>query len=165
MVKKALFFLILFALSVLFMLTKPTLHIWSYDKIQMQIPSNLEVHDTFISDTTGKIVAEIEPSDFDMERLESEFDYSSEKECAERYLWTSRLYVDDTASETLHIKDSFNVYIYSGYFQISDTESQNVYILLIPHNKIKRIYTVTLYAYYFDFASVLSIANSISLLD
>lgn len=34
MVKKALFFLILFALSVLFMLTKPTLHIWSYDKIQ-----------------------------------------------------------------------------------------------------------------------------------
>ena len=132
MVKKALFFLILFALSVLFMLTKPTLHIWSYDKIQMQIPSNLEVHDTFISDTTGKIVAEIEPSDFDMERLESEFDYSSEKECAERYLWTSRLYVDDAASETLHIKDSFNVYIYSGYFQISDTESQNVYILLIP---------------------------------
>ena len=165
MVKKALFFLILFALSVLFMLTKPALHIWSYDKIQMQIPSNLEVHDTFISDTTGKIVAEIEPSDFDMERLESEFDYSSEKECAERYLWTSRLYVDDAASETLHIKDSFNVYIYSGYFQISDTESQNVYILLIPHNKIKRIYTVTLYADYFDFASVLSIANSISLLD
>ena len=154
MVKKALFFLILFALSVLFMLTKPTLHIWSYDKIQMQIPSNLEVHDTFISDTTGKIVAEIEPSDFDME-----------KECAERYLWTSRLYLDDAASETLHIKDSFNVYIYSGYFQISDTESQNVYILLIPHNKIKRIYTVTLYANYFDFASVLSIANSISLLD
>ena len=47
MVKKALFFLILFALSVLFMLTKPTLHIWSYDKIQMQIPSTLEVHDTF----------------------------------------------------------------------------------------------------------------------
>ena len=46
MVKKALFFLILFALSVLFMLTKPTPHIWSYDKIQMQIPSNLEVHDT-----------------------------------------------------------------------------------------------------------------------
>ena len=140
MVKKALFFLILFALSVLFMLTKPTLHIWSYDKIQMQIPSNLEVHDTFISDTTGKIVAEIEPSDFDMERLESEFDYSSEKECAERYLWTSRLYVDDAASETLHIKDSFNVYIYSGYFQISDTESQNVYILLIPHNKITYLY-------------------------
>lgn len=87
------------------MLTKPTPHIWSYDKIQIQIPSNLEVHDTFISDTTGKIVAEIEPSDFDMERLESEFDYSSEKECAERYLWTSRLYVDDAASETLHIKD------------------------------------------------------------
>ena len=79
MVKKALFFLILSALTVLFMLTKPTPHIWSYDKIQMQIPSTLEVHDTFISDTTGKIVAEIEPSDFDMERLESEFDYSSEK--------------------------------------------------------------------------------------
>ena len=51
------------------------------------------------------------------------------------------------------------------HFQFSDTESQNVYILLIPHNKIERIYTVTLYAYYFDFASVLSIANSISLLD
>lgn len=165
MVKKALFFLILSALTVLFMLTKPTPHIWSYDKIQMQIPSTLEVHDTFIYDTTGKIAAEIEPSDFDMEILKSEFGYSSEKECAERYLWTSRLYVDDAASEALHIKDSFNVYIYSGYFQISDTESQNVYILLIPHNKIKRIYTVTLYAYYFDFASVLSIANSISLLD
>mgnify|MGYP001782989190 FL=1 len=77
MVKKALFFLILFALSVLFMLTKPTLHIWSYDKIQMQIPSTLEVHDTFIYDTTGKIAAEIEPSDFDMEILKSEFGYSS----------------------------------------------------------------------------------------
>ena len=42
MVKKALFFLILSALTVLFMLTKPTPHIWSYDKIQMQIPSPLK---------------------------------------------------------------------------------------------------------------------------
>lgn len=82
MVKKALFFLILSALTVLFMLTKPTPHIWSYDKIQMQIPSTLEVHDTFIYDTTGKIAAEIEPSDFDMEILKSEFGYSSEKECS-----------------------------------------------------------------------------------
>ena len=59
--------------------------------------------------------------------------------------------IDDAASETLHIKDSFNVYIYSGYFQISDTESQNVYILLIPHNKIKRIYTVNIIRLLFRF--------------
>lgn len=129
MVKKALFFLILFALSVLFMLTKPTLHIWSYDKIQMQIPSTLEVHDTFIYDTTGKIAAEIEPSDFDMEILKSEFGYSSEKECAERYLWTSRLYVDDAASETLRVKDSFNVYIYSVIFSFRYRISKCVHSL------------------------------------